>query len=700
MLRLSTLRSIVRVRVPVPRTSNFFLKWPSTYIASRNLNMSLRLHDDFEGALVRITAIDAKDGKMGRRNFYSSDDGGQSQVGVGSGVRAASYAASGSGIHFFPKSGQQHLVVTVASVLSPFLKNPVSVSACGGLGRSAVTQKHDTADARRRAFLVDSAHVTVSFEAERFGQQPIWKHARVIDIVDILPAKREAYRVTGDLKHSSFKSSSVSFATLAVLEVIEHPHSENAETFKQNACVSSAQSSARAFPLNESLPLQHQFRKVYEEYSKAFHVQRGQPISIISSPFGLISPAVFRNTLSTGSISNIVHESKLDGDSNLPANKSQVLFLTDAAIFPGSEGGAAVTYDGLLCGIVAPPLKRKNGTCVELAAIIPLNMRVLNCIGIHQDVLREPTSLVASFHPEIKLSPRCFFGQNSMPQSPSISEIIVQAQRSLVCVRLGMSWGSGIVTNNEGYIITCAHLVQSIVHNDDKADRKGRRMRQLVMVRFDGSSENQDWHEADVLFCSQGTLDLACLKLRRKLPNGVVPANLAPHAMRSCDEIGSDADFEQGSRAIILGHALFDPRHSLSPTVAVGSIAKLIPYKCCPMILGTSASVFRGDSGGMVVSGETGRVIGMITSNARQTDSGIIPKLNFSIPSTLLAPKLDDSMVSTRKAFESWFVKFEELSSEPQLKRLWDLQNTEENTILQLDMEHSAAKAQPLKSRI
>ena len=106
------------------------------------------------------------------------------------------------------------------------------------------------------------------------------------------------------------------------------------------------------------------------------------------------------------------------------------------------------------------------------------------------------------------------------------------------------------------------------------------------------------------------------------------------------------------------------------------------------MILQTSASVFRGDSGGMIVSGETGRLLGMITSNARQADSCIIPKLNFSIPSTLLPPRINggDGPHVTRM-FEDWFVAFERLSMEPELERLWDLQNTEEADIARVDRE-------------
>eukprot|EP00946_MAST-07B_sp_MAST-7B-sp1_P004035 g4035.t1 len=205
------------------------------------------------------------------------------------------------------------------------------------------------------------------------------------------------------------------------------------------------------------------------------------------------------------------------------------------------------------------------------------------------------------------------------------------------------------------------------------------------MVRFDAqenSGEPTDtWHEVSVLFCSQGTLDLSCLKVEKRLPSRVKPADLARMTAAA-------NEFDQGSPAIVLGHALFDPQHNLPPTVAVGSVAKLIPYRGIPMILQTSASVFRGDSGGMVISEETGRILGMITSNARQADAGIIPELNFSIPSTLLPSGINeaDSLSATR-VLEDWFSVFERLSRDSELEKLWDLQNTEESEIARVDRE-------------
>jgi S1-C subfamily serine protease len=51
----------------------------------------------------------------------------------------------------------------------------------------------------------------------------------------------------------------------------------------------------------------------------------------------------------------------------------------------------------------------------------------------------------------------------------------------------------------------------------------------------------------------------------------------------------------------------------------------------------TNAAVHSGASGGAVVSLEDGRMVGIVTSNAKHSGN-LVPKINFSIPSSLLRP--------------------------------------------------------------
>jgi len=268
-------------------------------------------------------------------------------------------------------------------------------------------------------------------------------------------------------------------------------------------------------------------------------------------------------------------------------------------------------------------------------------------------------------------------------------------------VRAGAAWGSGILMSRQGHIITCAHLIKPVLATNNVSTTTTTtthtnpplRTRQRVLVRIDAEINHArpqatpKWHQATVLFCSTGTLDMACIQLdTQTIPTEALPMEIEP----SCPN--------QGTSAVVIGHALFDPQSNLSATVSVGSVAKVTPFRAQPMIVQTSASVYRGDSGGMIVSGTSGKLLGMITSNARQAESGIIPKLNFSISSRLLhpvaLPMLNNANTTpmhnrrhTTNAFHNvlelnrWFKHFELLSRESSLSSLWDLENTEEALI-------------------
>jgi hypothetical protein len=65
--------------------------------------------------------------------------------------------------------------------------------------------------------------------------------------------------------------------------------------------------------------------------------QRGEPIIIVGSPYGLLSPASFLNYLLHGNISNF--------------GKSRSLILVYVQSVPGTEGGAVLDSEGRLIGV-------------------------------------------------------------------------------------------------------------------------------------------------------------------------------------------------------------------------------------------------------------------------------------------------------------------------------------------------------------
>ena len=99
--------------------------------------------------------------------------------------------------------------------------------------------------------------------------------------------------------------------------------------------------------------------------SNTTYLHRGDPLTVISSPFGLVSPKIFRNSFTSGTLSNLIYDR---GDEN-PS-----LLLTDAVTHPGGEGGGVADIHGHLIGLVAPTLYWGTKSSFEFTCILPINL--------------------------------------------------------------------------------------------------------------------------------------------------------------------------------------------------------------------------------------------------------------------------------------------------------------------------------------
>lgn len=144
----------------------------------------------------------------------------------------------------------------------------------------------------------------------------------------------------------------------------------------------------------------------------------------------------------------------------------------------------------------------------------------------------------------------------------------------------------------------------------------------------------RSWYDARVVYISRGPLDIALLQL------DTVPAGLVPIKPEE------DCPFP-GTTAVVIGHGLFGPRSELCPSLSAGVVSRVVKAGSLPQLgssleelpamLETTAAVHPGGSGGAVVN-EHGRMIGLVTSNARHSGGAVIPHLNFSIPFAALKP--------------------------------------------------------------
>eukprot|EP00250_Pteridium_aquilinum_P003048 c13378_g1_i2 orf=186-1910(-) len=186
------------------------------------------------------------------------------------------------------------------------------------------------------------------------------------------------------------------------------------------------------------------------------------------------------------------------------------------------------------------------------------------------------------------------------------------------------------MTGQPDDLVTCAAkdsvVVQPALEINYRSYRK-------IRVRLEHPVPHS-WYDAKAVYISRGPLDIALLQL------DTVPAGLLPIKPEE------NCPFP-GTTAVVIGHGLFGPRSELCPSLSAGVVSRVVKAGSLPQLgpsleefpamLETTAAVHPGGSGGAVVN-EYGRMIGLVTSNARHSGGAVIPHLNFSIPYAALKP--------------------------------------------------------------
>jgi len=398
-------------------------------------------------------------------------------------------------------------------------------------------------------------------------------------------------------------------------------------------------------------------------------VKRGDGVMVMSSAFGLVSPTVFQNSLTTGVVSNIVHWPSTAED--------PCIYLTDARCLAGSEGAPVYNEDGQFLGIVAPAFFRGDMSHVELNAIIhvaqfaeDLELDLGGFPGAENEKIFVQQTAGTSMplrHKESHIEGidiglmKSKFGLMMFPRS--VEHAVAQAACSVVLVRVNTSWGSGILISEDGIIITCAHLFKTFTIRNTRSGRlEMRKISTRILVTF--RDHEKTTFPAELVFCAKGPIDVALLRIRGQ-------PNLFPKPVELPQDVTNFAF--AGQKCVALGHAIFNPNVGLQATITAGNVAKVIPHPRdhrFPAILQTCASVFRGHSGGML-GDEEGRFLGILTSNARHSNGSIIPTINFAIPFSMVRPLMDvihKDEETQNAVFDAYDLR------DPELVSLWHLE--------------------------
>ncbi|CAG5123658.1 unnamed protein product, partial [Candidula unifasciata] len=347
---------------------------------------------------------------------------------------------------------------------------------------------------------------------------------------------------------------------------------------------------------------------------KSHNCQIGDFAEIVATPFGSQNPLLFFNSFSRGVVCNV-------------SGTQGCWILTDARCIPGSEGGPLFTGNDnqtrRLSGIIAASLCWKNKEWIGFSLACSLNS-IYSALDfymkagrlklwseskdwIERNLLNGRSTLLSN----TKNAPICKY--------VFILNCLYVRKRSLlsstVAVRVGSTWGSGIIVDRDkGIILTCGHVVKDS-HSFD-----------VQIKPFQGSPR----YKATLVYSSSGTFqkpyDIAILK--------------CPQAVHSCPVYREPriCSPKLGERVFVVGHALFSTELDLQPSLCAGVIAKVVTFKGQSVMIQSTCAVHAGASGGPLLN-TAGDLVGIVVCNTVDKGSNSsYPHINMSIPAVSVWP--------------------------------------------------------------
>ncbi|XP_075216163.1 uncharacterized protein LOC142321728 [Lycorma delicatula] len=308
------------------------------------------------------------------------------------------------------------------------------------------------------------------------------------------------------------------------------------------------------------------------------NVFRGLDIIVESTPFAL---SQFYNSWSKGIISNNV--GKLD-----------CLFFTDTRLVTGCIGAPVYRYEqgqkGRLIGMILNPMLWSQGEWAGFS--IAVNLEI-----ILSEVLYNKTPVY-----------------RTVPSKDVMYKLFDDLDKSVVLIRCGCNWGSGVVVNAKlGVIVTCAHVV-----NYSKEEL-------VTVVCRDYETKGR------VVYSSKAgqAYDIAVLHTESFLQ--LEELLLAEHPP------------VKGETVYCVGFPMVSTSHV---TVSKGIIANVVS----DILIQTTCCVQSGASGGAIIR-PSGELVGIIVSNMScGITHALFPHCNFSIPSTAFTDILKQYFTTNAKS--------------------------------------------------
>ena len=222
-------------------------------------------------------------------------------------------------------------------------------------------------------------------------------------------------------------------------------------------------------------------------YSHILNIEKpteGEKVYILSSPYALVSPMLYKNTVQVAQICKVASK---PSKKSFYGSRKGFIFLTNSSAKEGEEGSPVFNRElqvlGITLGNISPYSQDSTGFTV--------------CLGTHYLIdllLRAPDSQMSNDVWKILTSK-----YRPTSRTMSIKTLIPR----IVKVMIGTTIGSGILLGAHGYILTNKHVVEN---------KEG--MKITIEINY---HDGYELYVAELFEISHGNLDMALLKITQEL---------------------------------------------------------------------------------------------------------------------------------------------------------------------------------------
>ncbi|XP_047163563.1 glyoxysomal processing protease, glyoxysomal isoform X4 [Vigna umbellata] len=616
--------------------------------------------------MVRVRGPDPKGLKMRKHAFHQYRSGETTLSASGMLVPDTLYDAQVATRLYGGNCEDRVFVVTVASVVEPFL-----------------SPQHRENIPQGRPDLISGVRIDVMTENTNGHSNqgtPCWLIAQLLSLVDI-PTSSDCLQ---SLIEASLGLPEFEWEVGWSLASYNNDSQRSRDVFQtQERLVTGGSGSAslvyKSLTRMAILSVSLSFRDLLDTKLSAMN-KRGDFLLAVGSPFGVLSPMHFFNSISVGCIANSYPSHSSDGS----------LLMADIRCLPGMEGGPVFSKHACLTGILLRPLRQKTYGA-EIQLVVPWEAIVSASSGLLRNrpentekaLCNQGGDLYAagtgSFSDTDKLDVCSRIKREHLYFGSSSPLPIEKAMPSVCLVTIGDGvWASGVLLNSQGLILTNAHLLEPWRFGKEHVSGRGYGT---------NSEKSSSTSEGTAYLGNRVESNQVSQTSQLKMPiiypftaneqGGYKLLNPTYDNRRNIrlesvldDLLPITMEFSRpstGSKAFVIGHGLFGPKRGMTlltqsicfflgffPSVCSGVVAKVVEAKTpqsylpiqpehlhnreyFPAMLETTAAIHPGASGGAVINSD-GHMIGLVTSNARHGGGTVIPHLNFSIPSAALAP--------------------------------------------------------------